>query len=98
MQAALAALWSRLLGRDQVALDDDFFALGGDSLRAAEMLAHARALLAIPAGAVQPLTRSLLRDPSLGGFARAAADAGAGRSPPSRIRPRPTSPPKPGSR
>jgi amino acid adenylation domain-containing protein/thioester reductase-like protein len=75
VQAGLAALWARLLKRDQVLLDDDFFALGGNSLLAAEMLAHARALLGIPADAVAPLTRRLLRDPTLRGFAAAAQEA-----------------------
>jgi amino acid adenylation domain-containing protein/thioester reductase-like protein len=78
-QAALSALWARLLGRDHVALEDDFFALGGNSLLAAEMLAHTRSLLGIPADSVQPLTRRLLRDPTLRGFAAAADEASAGR-------------------
>jgi amino acid adenylation domain-containing protein/thioester reductase-like protein len=79
VQAGLSALWARLLGRDHVALDDDFFALGGNSLLAAEMLAHTRAMLGIPADSVQPLTRCLLRDPTLRGFAVAATAASAGR-------------------
>ncbi|HEY3877225.1 MAG TPA: amino acid adenylation domain-containing protein [Trebonia sp.] len=79
VQAGLSALWARLLGRDHVALDDDFFALGGNSLLAAEMLAHTRAMLGVPADSVQPLTRCLLRDPTLRGFAVAAAAASAGR-------------------
>jgi amino acid adenylation domain-containing protein/thioester reductase-like protein len=78
-QAGLAALWGRLLGRDRVTLDDDFFALGGNSLLAAEMLAHTRSMLGVPADSVQPLTRRLLRDPTLRGFADAAAEASAGR-------------------
>ena len=78
VETGLSALWARLLKRDQVHLDDDFFALGGNSLLAAEMLAHTRALLGIPADAVGPLTRRLLRDPTLRGFAGAAAQASAG--------------------
>ncbi|HVT70462.1 MAG TPA: amino acid adenylation domain-containing protein, partial [Trebonia sp.] len=74
-QAGLSALWARLLGRDHVGLDDDFFALGGNSLLAAEMLAHTRAIFGISADAVRPLTRCLLRDPTLRGFAAAATDA-----------------------
>ncbi len=42
------------------------------------MLAHTRSLLGVPADAVGPLTRRLLRDPTLRGFARAAAEASAG--------------------
>ena len=78
-QAGLSALWARLLDRDRVGLDDDFFALGGNSLLAAEMLAHTRSIFGISADSVRPLTRSLLRDPTLRGFAAAAADARAGK-------------------
>ncbi|MCS0634587.1 amino acid adenylation domain-containing protein [Streptomyces sp. LP05-1] len=31
-EAALAAVWSEVLGADQVGVDDDYFALGGDSI------------------------------------------------------------------
>ena len=41
-EAGLSALWARLLSPDHVGLDDEFFALGGNSLLAAEMLAHTR--------------------------------------------------------
>ena len=75
----LSALWARLLERDYVALTDDFFALGGNSLLAAEMLAHTRAMLGISADSIQPLTRRLLRDPTLRGFVAAAEEASAGR-------------------
>ena len=78
-QEGLSALWARLLGKDHVELDDDFFALGGNSLLAAEMLAHTRSIFGISANSVRPLTRCLLRDPTLRGFADAAADARAGR-------------------
>ena len=39
------------------------------------MLAHTRAMLGIPPDSVQPLTRRLLRDPTLRGFATAVEDA-----------------------
>jgi amino acid adenylation domain-containing protein/thioester reductase-like protein len=78
-QAGLSHLWSELLNNEQVSLDDDFFALGGNSLLAAEMLAHARGMFGISAGYIGPLTRCLLRDPTLRGFARATEDARAGR-------------------
>jgi amino acid adenylation domain-containing protein/thioester reductase-like protein len=74
-QAGLAALWARLLHREHVGLDDDFFALGGNSLLAAEMLASTRASFGIPTDSVRPLTRCLLRDPTLRGFAAAVQDA-----------------------
>jgi amino acid adenylation domain-containing protein/thioester reductase-like protein len=78
-EAGLAALWGRLLTRDHVGLDDEFFALGGDSLHAAEMLAHTGALFGLSGDSVRPLTRCLLRDPTLRGFAAAVEDARAGR-------------------
>jgi len=78
-QAGLSYLWSGLLKKDHVSLDDDFFALGGNSLLAAEMLAHARVMFGIRADYVRPLTRCLLRDPTLRGFAEATQDARAGR-------------------
>jgi amino acid adenylation domain-containing protein/thioester reductase-like protein len=78
-QAGLSHLWTELLKQEQVGLEDDFFALGGNSLLAAEMLAHARVMFGIRAENVGPLTRCLLRDPTLRGFARAAQDARAGR-------------------
>jgi amino acid adenylation domain-containing protein/thioester reductase-like protein len=78
-QSGLAALWARLLHREHIGLDDDFFALGGNSLLAAEMLASTQASFRVPADSVRPLTRCLLRDPTLRGFAAAVRDARAGR-------------------
>jgi amino acid adenylation domain-containing protein/thioester reductase-like protein len=78
-QAGIAALWARLLGREHVGLDDDFFHLGGNSLLAAEMLAHTRTIFGIPAESAQLLTRRLLRDPTLRAFAAAARAARAGK-------------------
>ncbi len=79
VQAGLSHLWSELLKIDHVGLDDDFFALGGNSLLAAQMLAHARVMFGIGADYVRALTRSLLRDPTLREFAQATQDARAGR-------------------
>jgi Phosphopantetheine attachment site len=59
-QAGMSHLWSRLLNQPQISLDDDFFALGGNSLLAAEMLAYARSMFGIGADYVRPLTRCLL--------------------------------------
>ncbi len=78
-EAGLSALWGRLLSRDHVGLDDEFFALGGDSLLAAEMLVRTDAIFSISADSVRPLTSCLLRDPTLRGFAAAVEDARAGR-------------------
>jgi amino acid adenylation domain-containing protein/thioester reductase-like protein len=77
-EAGLAALWAGLLHREQVGVDDDFFALGGNSLLAAEMLARTRTTFGVAVDSVRPLTRCLLRDPTLHGFAAAVEDARAG--------------------
>lgn len=79
VQAGMAHLWSRILRTERIGLDDDFFQLGGNSLLAAEMLAHARTMFGLSATDVRPLTRSLLRDPTLRSFASAMEDARAGR-------------------
>ncbi len=43
VEAQLAAIWARVLGRDGIGRDDDFFALGGDSILAIQAVAQARA-------------------------------------------------------
>lgn len=75
LQTGLAQLWAQLLDVGEVSLDDDFFRLGGNSLLAAEMLARTRALFGIDPDQVRPLTRCLLRDPTLRSFASATRDA-----------------------
>jgi amino acid adenylation domain-containing protein len=42
-QAALAAIWERVLQIDRVGLHDNFFALGGDSIKSIQVLAETRA-------------------------------------------------------
>jgi amino acid adenylation domain-containing protein len=42
-EAALAAIWSELLGVEQVGLDDRFFALGGDSILSLQVVNRAAA-------------------------------------------------------
>ena len=78
VQAGMGHLWAQVLGIQQVNLDDDFFRLGGNSLLAAEMLARARVMFGIDARQVRPLTRCLLRDPTLGRFSAAVQEARAG--------------------
>ncbi|MBE0458636.1 non-ribosomal peptide synthetase [Pseudoalteromonas prydzensis] len=39
-EKALAEIWQRLLGRDQIGVDDNFFALGGHSLAAVKLESH----------------------------------------------------------
>jgi acyl-CoA synthetase (AMP-forming)/AMP-acid ligase II/thioesterase domain-containing protein len=45
VESALIDIWRRILGVEQIDVFDDFFALGGDSLSAAVMLAEAQRLL-----------------------------------------------------
>ena len=42
LQQALAAIWSDVLGVDQVGLDDNFFELGGDSIISIQVVSRAR--------------------------------------------------------
>jgi amino acid adenylation domain-containing protein/thioester reductase-like protein len=78
VQAGMGHLWAQVLGIGRVGPDDDFFQLGGNSLLAAEMLARARVMFGIDAAQVRPLTRRLLRDPTLRSFADATHEARAG--------------------
>jgi amino acid adenylation domain-containing protein/thioester reductase-like protein len=78
-QTGLSHLWSRILQTERVSLDNDFFSLGGNSLLAAEMLAHTRVMFGIGPSYVGPLTRCLLRDATLRGFADAMQAARAGK-------------------
>jgi mycobactin phenyloxazoline synthetase len=48
VEAALAAIVGDVLGVDTVGADDDFFALGGDSVLATQVVARMRAWLDIP--------------------------------------------------
>jgi len=42
VEHALAEIWREVLGRDRVGIDDDFFALGGDSLRSMPLIFRIR--------------------------------------------------------
>ncbi|MEU1282676.1 thioester reductase domain-containing protein [Kitasatospora sp. NPDC005856] len=71
VEAAVGRLWAELLGVEHVGADGDFFALGGTSLLAMEMLARARIMFGVDVGQVRALTRALLREPVLRAFAGA---------------------------
>ncbi len=77
-QAAMSHLWAEILKAGQVRPDDDFFAVGGSSILAAELLARTRVLFGIAPDQMRALTRCLLRDPTLRSFAKAAQHARAG--------------------
>ncbi|WP_370423253.1 amino acid adenylation domain-containing protein [Streptomyces sp. QH1-20] len=47
LEAALAGIWAMTLGVPHVGVEDDFFALGGDSLTATRLAAHLREALAV---------------------------------------------------
>ncbi|MCX4750032.1 amino acid adenylation domain-containing protein [Kitasatospora sp. NBC_01287] len=78
VRLGVAQLWSEVLGVERVGDGDDFFELGGNSLLLMEMLARARIMFGIEVTWIRFLTRSLLRDASLGGFAAAVETARAG--------------------
>ncbi|MFF2042523.1 amino acid adenylation domain-containing protein [Kitasatospora sp. NPDC058170] len=78
VEDGVAHLWSELLGIEDVAPGDDFFALGGNSLLAMEMIARARIMFGVDVTRIRFLTRSLLRDPTLRAFAAATHTARAG--------------------
>jgi mycobactin phenyloxazoline synthetase len=52
LQRALAAIIAEVLGADRVGADDDFFALGGDSVLATAAVARIRAWLDAPGAVV----------------------------------------------
>ncbi len=66
----LAAIWARVLGHDHITRQDNFFAIGGDSILAIQVVAQARS-----AGmALSP--RDLFQYATLAGLAGVAADRG----------------------
>ncbi|MFP3940146.1 MAG: amino acid adenylation domain-containing protein [Thermoanaerobaculia bacterium] len=69
-EQAVAAIWEEVLHRDGLALEDDFFALGGQSLSGARVVSRIRARL----GKEVSMT-ALFAAPCLGDFARKVAEA-----------------------
>ncbi|WP_242887552.1 type I polyketide synthase [Actinomadura litoris] len=66
LEAALADLWAEVLGVDTIGVEDDFFALGGSSLVAVQLIWRAGDLLGDP-----PSMRSLFEAPTIAGMAQA---------------------------
>ncbi|SCL28940.1 type I polyketide synthase [Micromonospora inyonensis] len=64
LEAAIAAVWRDNLGVDVVGVDDDFFALGGNSLVAVQLIAAMR-----KATGVRLPMRSLFETPTVAGLA-----------------------------
>lgn len=68
VERTLASIWTEVLGVERVGIDDDFFALGGDSIHSVHILAKAKAQgVLLPTAALfdTPTIRELVEDLSL---------------------------------
>ncbi|MEU6073490.1 amino acid adenylation domain-containing protein [Micromonospora sp. NPDC047074] len=75
VERGVARLWGQVLGVPRVLPDDNFFAQGGNSILAAELLAKVRGSFGVLITQVRPLIRLLLEDATPRGLARAVRDA-----------------------
>ncbi|AZS84185.1 amino acid adenylation domain-containing protein [Streptomyces griseoviridis] len=66
----VAEIWGGALGVDRISRDDDFFALGGTSLRATQVAGTTRRRLGISPAHGAELVRALLDNPTLKDFTR----------------------------
>ncbi|MER5212538.1 amino acid adenylation domain-containing protein [Streptomyces sp. NPDC002838] len=71
----LAGLFAEVLGLDRVGIDDDFFALGGDSIQSIQIVSRARAQ------GTQVSSREIFEQRSVAALAEAAARRGSGTEP-----------------
>ncbi|MFD5028671.1 amino acid adenylation domain-containing protein, partial [Streptomyces sp. NPDC058373] len=69
-ERALCAIWAEVLGRERVGVEDDFFALGGDSITSLKITSRARAALG-----THLTPRALFDHPTVAALARAVAPA-----------------------
>jgi amino acid adenylation domain-containing protein len=69
-ERGLAAIWGEILEREPISIHDDFFALGGHSLHAVQVLARVRRTFGVDLA-----VRSLYERPTLAGLARSIAAA-----------------------
>lgn len=74
VEAALIEIWRRILHKDQISVDDDFFALGGDSLAAAVMLMDVQASLHTTAELLERV--DFFDHPTVAELARIVAECG----------------------
>jgi len=79
VEAQVAAIWGEVLGVDRLGVHDDFFFLGGHSLRATQVVSRARA-----AFGVDLTLRDLFDAPTVAGFA-AGVEAALGARPPAEL-------------
>ncbi len=68
-EVAIAGIFAKLLGIDQVGAEDDFFELGGHSLLATQAVAQARALFEVPLP-----VHALFLSPTVSGLAAAVEE------------------------
>ncbi|HEX3555526.1 MAG TPA: amino acid adenylation domain-containing protein [Thermoanaerobaculia bacterium] len=73
-EALLASLWTEVLGVDDVGEEDDFFANGGHSLMAIQLISRIREVIGVDLG-----VRTLFNEPTFGGLAAAVSRAIAAR-------------------
>jgi len=77
IEELLAAIWTEVLGVDRIGASDDFFGLGGHSLKVTQVLARVR-----DAFDVELPVRSLFESPTLAGLAARIREASAPSAPP----------------
>ncbi|MFB4274599.1 amino acid adenylation domain-containing protein [Nonomuraea sp. MTCD27] len=73
VERTVAAVWSDILGVDAIGRDDDFFAIGGQSLQATQVAAALLRRLNLDPRHGRRLIAGLLSNPTLANFARTAA-------------------------
>ncbi|MEY3211207.1 MAG: hypothetical protein RIT28_1688 [Pseudomonadota bacterium] len=76
MEKKLANIWREVLGIDRVGIYDNFYELGGDSVRAAEAFARMWDL-----GVPESISLQTILEPTIAVLAKAIADVEAGRTP-----------------
>ncbi|HEU5381840.1 MAG TPA: amino acid adenylation domain-containing protein, partial [Ktedonobacteraceae bacterium] len=70
LEEQLAQIWAEVLGLERVGVQDNFFDLGGHSLKATQIVSRAQQVLSVVLS-----LRSLFEDPTVAGLARAVEQA-----------------------